>query len=61
MEGNVLKFSSQLIGEKKLGVIMKKLFLDAGIDTTGRKITNHSLGSEDVVQHYSIQDLMTKQ
>lgn len=42
MEGNVLKFSSQVIGEKKLGVMMKKLFLDAGIDTTGRKITNHS-------------------
>lgn len=42
MEGNVPKFSSQVIGKKKLGMMMKKLFLDAGIDTTGRKITNHS-------------------
>lgn len=42
MEGNVLKFSSQVIGEKKLGVMMKKLFLDAGIGTTGRNITNYS-------------------
>ncbi|XP_062580082.1 uncharacterized protein LOC134242074 [Saccostrea cucullata] len=42
MEGNVLKFSSQVIGEEKLGGMMKNLFSEAGIDTTGRKITNHS-------------------
>lgn len=30
-----------MIGKKKLGMMMKKLFFDVGIDIMGRKIINY--------------------
>ena len=36
------RFSAQTISQKDLSNLMKKLFCDAGIDTSNRKISNHS-------------------
>ena len=40
-EGNIL-FSAQNMGENHLRTYMKTIFTEAGINTEGRKITNHS-------------------
>ena len=36
------RFSAQTISQKDLSNMMKKLFCEAGIDTSNRKISNHS-------------------